>query len=65
MDRRKLLNVALAGALVLGPAALPACDQEDQKDAEEIGNEIEKGVEDAGKEVDEQVDKADNDGKDD
>ena len=65
MDKRKVLNAALAGALVLGPVGLPACDSEDQRDAEEVGNEFEKNVEDLGEEAEEELDKLDSDGKDD
>ena len=65
VERRKLVNVALVGALLFGPAALPACDNEDQKDAEEIGNDIEKGAEDAVNDAEKEIDEADKDGKDD
>ena len=65
MKRRKMVNVALAGALALAPLGLGACDNEDQKDVEEVGNEIEKGAEDAANEAEKEVDKLDDDGKDD
>ena len=63
--KEKLARVALAVALVLGFGAVSACDREDRKDAEQIGNDIEEGAEDAGKEVEDAVDDADTDGKDD
>lgn len=65
MDRRRVVNVALAGALALAPLGLSACDNEDQRDAEEIGNEIEKGAEDAVNDAEKEIDKLDNDGQDD
>jgi hypothetical protein len=52
--RDKILKGALAATLLLGSAGLVACDNEDQKDAEEVGDEVDK-----------QVDELDNDGKDD
>jgi hypothetical protein len=53
MIRSKALNVTLAAALSLGMLGA-ACDDEDKRDADEIGNDIEKGV-----------DNLDQDGKDD
>lgn len=52
--RDKLARVALAATLGIGAGAIGACDREDQKDVEEVGNEIDKNV-----------DQLDNDGKDD
>ncbi len=52
----------LAGLLVFSGVA---CDREDQRDVEEIGNEIQEGVEDVGEEVEQEIDEADKDGKDD
>ncbi len=52
--REKLPRVALALTLVFGLGATAACDREDEKDIEEVGNEVEKNV-----------DQLDNDGKDD
>lgn len=54
VEKRRLAAITLAGALLLSPGALAACDREDQKDVEET-------VEDADKELD----KLDTDGKDD
>ena len=53
MVRSKAVNAMLAAALSLGFVGA-ACDNEDKRDAEEIGNDIEKGVDDL-----------DSDGKDD
>ncbi|MDP9069625.1 MAG: hypothetical protein M3N53_14975 [Actinomycetota bacterium] len=52
--REKLPRLALALTLVLGLGATAACDREDEKDIEEVGNEVEKNV-----------DQLDTDGKDD
>ena len=60
MDRLSRFALAIAVALSMGVIA-PACDREDQRDVEEIGNEIEKG----GKKVENEIDEADTDGKDD
>ena len=51
--RRKALPLLLAAGLLVG-ATGTACDKEDKKDAQEVGNDIEKGVDDL-----------DTDGKDD
>ena len=53
MVRSKAVSSLLAAALSLGFVGA-ACDKEDKRDAEEIGNDIEKGVDDL-----------DGDGKDD
>ena len=53
MVRSKTVSALLAAALSLGFVGA-ACDKEDKRDAEEIGNDIEKGV-----------DNLDEDGKDD
>lgn len=52
--RQRLARSALAIAVVLSMGATVACDREDQRDLEEVGNEVEK-----------EVDQLDNDGKDD
>ena len=52
--RQRLARSALAIAVVLSMGATAACDREDQRDVEEVGNEVEK-----------EVDQLDNDGKDD
>lgn len=54
MVRHKVLSGALTASLLLGSGALVACDKEDKKDAEEVGDEVNK-----------QVDELDSDGKDD
>ncbi len=54
MLRRRVLNGALAAGMLLGSTGLVACDKEDKKDVEEVGDEVDK-----------QVDEADSDGKDD
>lgn len=51
---KKLASTALAGGLMLAAFSGVACDNEDQKDVEEVGNNI-----------DQEVDEADSDGKDD
>lgn len=51
--RERLARSAVAIAVVLSMGAT-ACDREDQRDVEEVGNDIEKGVDDL-----------DSDGKDD
>ncbi len=53
MDGRKLARTALAVSLLLGAGSLTACDNEDQKDIQEIGED-----------ADQQLDKLDTDGKD-
>ncbi len=54
MHRNRMATAALAATLLLGAGSLTACDNEDQKDVEEVGEDAEKGV-----------DNLDNDGKDD
>lgn len=39
MLRRRVLNGALVAATLLGSTGLVACDNEDKKDVEEVGNE--------------------------
>ena len=51
--RDKLVRLGLV-ALLASPAAMVACDREDVKDVEEVGNDAEK-----------EIDKLDSDGKDD
>lgn len=51
--RQRLARSAIAIAVVLSMGAV-ACDREDQRDVEEVGNEVEK-----------EVDQLDSDGKDD
>lgn len=51
---KKLARAALSGGLMLSAFAGVACDNEDRKDVEEVGNNIEEGVDDL-----------DSDGKDD
>lgn len=51
--RSKLYPALVAAGILLGATGV-ACDREDAKDAQEVGNEIEKGV-----------DELDSDGKDD
>ncbi|MDQ4095415.1 MAG: hypothetical protein M3174_04315 [Actinomycetota bacterium] len=53
MVRHKLTRVALAASLLIGAGGLVACDNEDQRDVQEIGEEADK-----------QLDKLDTDGKD-
>ena len=52
--RDQLMRLGLAGLLLLPAGAATACDKEDRKDAEEVGNDIDK-----------EVDQLDSDGKDD
>ena len=52
--RERLARSALAIAVVLSMGATAACDREDQRDVEEVGNDIDK-----------EVDQLDSDGKDD
>ena len=54
MMKDKLARIAFVALLMVPAATGIACDKEDQRDAEEAGNEAEK-----------EVDKLDNDGKDD
>lgn len=61
---RKRLGAAFLVAL-MAVGGLGACDKEDERDVEEIGNDIEEGVEDVGEEIEEEIDEADTDGKDD
>ena len=63
--RDRFMRIALAGALVVAPVTATACDREDRKDVEEVGEDLEKGAKKAGKEVEQGVDQADKDGKDD
>lgn len=51
---KKLASAALAGGLMLSAFSGVACDNEDEKDAEEIGENVDEGV-----------DNLDDDGKDD
>ena len=51
---KKLASFALSGTLALSVLSGVACDKEDQKDVEEIGDNIDK-----------EVDNLDDDGKDD
>ena len=51
--RQELARLALCGFLLL-PAGAVACDKEDQRDVEEVGEDIDK-----------EVDQLDKDGKDD
>ena len=53
MRRNRMVPALLAASLFLGATGV-ACDREDRKDVEEVGNEIDKGV-----------DELDTDGKDD
>ncbi len=62
MRKQRIVNAVLAGALLFGAAA---CDPEDQRDAEEVGNEIEKGAEEAVNDAEKELDQLDKDGKDD
>ncbi|HVF52163.1 MAG TPA: hypothetical protein VNC78_01000 [Actinomycetota bacterium] len=59
MRRHRAAAVALAA--ILGLSGMVACDNEDKKDIEEIGNEIE----DVGEDIEQEIDEADTDGKDD
>ena len=52
--REKLARLGLAALLIVPAGTAIACDKEDQKDVEEVGNDIEKNI-----------DEADKDGKDD
>ena len=52
--REKLARLGLVALLVVPAGFAVACDKEDEKDVEEVGNDIEKNV-----------DEADSDGKDD
>lgn len=49
----KVMHALVAGSLLLGATGV-ACDKEDKKDVQEVGNDVEKGVDDL-----------DSDGKDD
>ena len=51
---KKLASIALSGTLTLSVLSGVACDKEDEKDVEEIGENI-----------DQEVDNLDDDGKDD
>ena len=51
---KKLASVALSGTLLVSALSGVACDKEDEKDIEEIGENIDK-----------EVDNLDSDGKDD
>lgn len=51
---KKLASIALSGTLTLSVLSGVACDKEDEKDIEEIGEN-----------VDQEVDNLDSDGKDD
>ena len=64
MNKRRIANAAVAGALLLGSAGLAACDNEDQKDVEEGVNDVEKGAEDVVNDAEKELDKLDTDGKD-
>lgn len=50
---RKVMPALMAASLLFGAAGV-ACDKEDRKDVEEVGNDVEK-----------EVDQLDSDGKDD
>ena len=52
--KERFATAACAGLLVLGALGGVACDREDKKDLEEVGNDVDK-----------QVDQLDSDGKDD
>lgn len=54
MPKYLLVRAAMVGALLLGAGGVAACDNEDQRDIQEIGEEADK-----------ELDKLDNDGKDD
>jgi hypothetical protein len=54
MDKERLARLGLVACLLTTPVTAIACDREDQRDAEEVGREIEN-----------EVDEADKDGKDD
>ncbi|MBA2726155.1 MAG: hypothetical protein H0U53_09215 [Actinobacteria bacterium] len=51
---KKLVSAALAGGLMLSAFSGVACDNEDEKDVEEVGENLDEGVDDL-----------DDDGKDD
>ncbi|MDQ3983362.1 MAG: hypothetical protein M3271_11850 [Actinomycetota bacterium] len=51
--RRKALPVLVAAGILLGTTGV-ACDKEDRRDVEEVGEDVDKGI-----------DKLDSDGKDD
>ncbi len=50
----KLIRLGVAGLLLLPAAGVTACDREDARDVEEVGNDLQK-----------EVDQVDSDGKDD
>ena len=52
--REKLARLGLVALLIVPAGTAAACDKEDKKDLEEVGNDVDKGV-----------DKLDSDGKDD
>ncbi|MBW3594175.1 MAG: hypothetical protein KY391_01245 [Actinobacteria bacterium] len=52
--KEKLARLGFVALLVVPAAAGIACDREDQRDVEEVGNDVEN-----------QIDEADKDGKDD
>ena len=54
MRRDRMASAAMAATLLLGGGSLAACDNEDQKDVQEVGDEAEKDL-----------DNLDKDGKDD
>ena len=53
MRRQRILRAALAASLLVGAGGLVACDNEDQRDVQEIGEDVDK-----------ELDKLDSDGKD-
>ena len=57
MFRRRIGAIGLVSALALGAPALVACENDTQREAEELGDEIEKeveeGLDDAEKELEE------------
>jgi hypothetical protein len=52
--KRRVASIAMAGVLFAAAGGAIACDKEDKKDIEEVGNDVDK-----------QVDDLDSDGKDD
>ena len=62
MRTTKVPNALLAALLTFGMAGV-AC--EDERDAQEIVDEVEKEAEDAAEKAEKEIDQADEDGKDD
>lgn len=65
MLRRRGVGLFVAATLVFGAPALVACDDEDERDAEQIIDDADKELDKLRDEADQEVDQLDKDGKDD